>query len=170
MIKCPSCGQEYLPGKLFCSHCGVYLRTGGPLGTRPVGDVSPPAAQAGSDAAGVEGEAELYLKVVGADQQIALPSSGEILIGRLDAAQGVFPDLDLTSYGGREAGVSREHCMISRQETGYRIQDLGSANGSVLNGTRLVPHRPYPIEAGDELQLGKLTLRILAQDQLANGV
>lgn len=170
MIECPACGREHLPGTLFCENCGVYLRTGGPLGTKPLDSLRSPTARAESEAVEAVGEMELYLQIVGTDHQVPLPSTGEFLIGRLDAAQGIFPDLDLTPYGGQEEGVSREHCKIYRQKTEYWIQDLGSANGSLLNRNRLEPHTPYPIEAGDELQLGKLTLRILTQDQIVNGV
>jgi len=36
MIECPSCGRQHRPGTLFCSECGVYLLTGGPLRTEPL--------------------------------------------------------------------------------------------------------------------------------------
>ena len=36
MIECPSCGRKHRPGTLFCSECGMYLPTGGPLRTEPL--------------------------------------------------------------------------------------------------------------------------------------
>lgn len=170
MVECPSCGQKHLPGTLFCSNCGVYLPTGGPLGTKPITEAestSPPKPDSVPSPAGAP--RRLYLEIAGTGRRIPLPSTGELLIGRLDAARGIFPDVDLAPNGGREAGVSRKHCKIYRQGAGYEVEDLGSANGSLLNGKRLTPHMAYPIEAGDELYLGKLKLRILAQDQIKNG-
>jgi pSer/pThr/pTyr-binding forkhead associated (FHA) protein len=42
---------------------------------------------------------------------------------------------------------------------GFRIIDMGSTNGTRLNGTRLEPNRPYPLADGDEVALGQTALR-----------
>ncbi len=49
------------------------------------------------------------------------------LIGRLD-------DCDLVV---RDSKISRKHAMIRLQDDGYRLYDLGSANGCLLNGKRI---------------------------------
>ena len=46
MIECPSCGRQHRPGTLFCSECGVYLLTGGPLRTEPLPESDLPASRA----------------------------------------------------------------------------------------------------------------------------
>ena len=46
MIECPSCGHQHRPGTLFCSECGVYLLTGGPLRTEPLPESDLPATRA----------------------------------------------------------------------------------------------------------------------------
>lgn len=63
------------------------------------------------------------------------------------------------------SGVSREHCRISCKKTGgheeYFITDLGSKNGTKLNGERLEPDMPYPLKLGDHVTLaGKYDFKI----------
>jgi pSer/pThr/pTyr-binding forkhead associated (FHA) protein len=92
-----------------------------------------------------------------------LPSGGEAVLGRLDATRGVFPDVDLTPDGGLEGGVSRRHARVHQQKTQFFIEDLGSANGTFLNGQRLTPYLPHPLRDGDEVQLGRVRVQISVQ-------
>lgn len=50
--------------------------------------------------------------------------------------------------------ASRHHAII--RWDGYRatITDLGSTNGTQINGRRLEPNQPYPLNVGDRLELG----------------
>lgn len=59
------------------------------------------------------------------------------------------------------ATISSQHFMIQPSGAGYQLTDLGSTNGTTLNGTRLPPHRPAPLSHGDTLQI--LDLRILVE-------
>jgi uncharacterized membrane protein YvbJ len=45
MIECPSCGRKHRPGTLFCSECGVYLPTGGPLRNETLPEEELPASR-----------------------------------------------------------------------------------------------------------------------------
>ncbi|MFC1960160.1 FHA domain-containing protein [Chloroflexota bacterium] len=49
--------------------------------------------------------------------------------------------------------VSRHHCRLSRTSTGYTFEDLGSTNGSFINGQRLTATRP--MMNGDMIGLGE---------------
>ena len=167
MIECPSCGHLHRPGTLFCSECGVYLLTGGPLRTEPLPETELPASRADPWASGdqpqtVEQEqAESALLIVPpSGRQLSLPANGEAVLGRLDATRGVFPDIDLTPEGGLEGGVSRRHARVHKQKTQFFIEDLGSANGTFLNGQRLTPYLPHPLHDGDEVQLGRVRIRV----------
>jgi pSer/pThr/pTyr-binding forkhead associated (FHA) protein len=102
----------------------------------------------------------LTITVVASGRQLPLSGSNEFVLGRLDATRGVFPDVDLTPDGGLEGGVSRRHARIQRQRTQFFIEDLGSANGTFLNGQRLTPYLPHPLHDGDELQIGRIRLQI----------
>lgn len=170
MIECPSCGRKHRPGTLFCSECGVYLPTGGPLGTEPVPPRDLPVAKADAWGSGPEGRAgmrasvSLRVRVLSTGRQIPLPPTEEVQVGRLDAAHGIFPDVDLTSDGGLEGGVSRRHCKIYQEEDSYLVEDLGSANGTFLNGERLTPYLSHTLENGDELQLGLVKMEVIIQE------
>ena len=166
MIECPSCGHLHRPGTLFCSECGVYLLTGGPLRTEPLPESDLPTTRAGpwesGDKAGTsEAQRETMLVIIPpSGRQLTLPAEGEAVIGRLDATRGVFPNIDLTPEGGLEGGVSRRHARIHKQKTQYFIEDLGSANGTFLNGQRLTPYLPHPLHDNDELQLGRVRIQV----------
>lgn len=53
--------------------------------------------------------------------------------------------------------VSRRHCEIRPAGTGFEIVDLGSANGTCVNGEPIPG--PVPLSFGDRIELGMLTLR-----------
>jgi len=167
MIECPSCGRKHRPGKLFCSECGVYLPTGGRPGTEPIPGRELPVGQARAwgggegreTSAGTTGSA-LEITVISSGRQIQVPSSEDVHVGRLDAAQDIFPDIDLTSDGGLKGGVSRRHCRIYEEDGDFYVEDLGSANGTFLNGERLTPYLPHVLRKGDSLQLGRVQLKV----------
>ena len=166
MIECPSCGHLHRPGTLFCSECGVYLLTGGPLRTEPLPESDLPTTRAdpwesGDKAGTSEAQRETMLIIIPpSGRQLTLPAEGEAVIGRLDATRRVFPNIDLTPEGGLEGGVSRRHARIHKQKSQYFIEDLGSANGTFLNGQRLTPYLPHPLHDNDELQLGRVRIQV----------
>ncbi|MCC6616722.1 MAG: FHA domain-containing protein [Anaerolineae bacterium] len=106
----------------------------------------------------------LRLEVVGATIPILVYPKREIVIGRRDVATGTQPDVDLTSYAGYRMGVSRRHAMIQLKDGHLEFVDLGSSNGSKLNGTVVQPHRPFPVRDGDELTFGNMKLRVMFQN------
>jgi pSer/pThr/pTyr-binding forkhead associated (FHA) protein len=90
-------------------------------------------------------------------------TTGDNHIGRWDAENLIFPEIDLDSEDP-EAKVSRRHARITLSDASATIEDLGSTNGTYVNrGRRLVPGQPMMIEDGDELILGKTTLRFRFQ-------
>ncbi|MFZ1699395.1 MAG: FHA domain-containing protein [Pyrinomonadaceae bacterium] len=83
----------------------------------------------------------------------------ESTIGRWDADNGIFPDVDLDAHDS-DAKVSRRHARIVRNSGKYFIEDLGSTNGTYVNrGRRLLPGNPQPLKDGDEIIVGKTFLR-----------
>jgi pSer/pThr/pTyr-binding forkhead associated (FHA) protein len=52
--------------------------------------------------------------------------------------------------------VSREHAVVTRERSGWFIEDLNSANGTWLNGDQISKHK---IEEGEEYLISNFTLR-----------
>jgi pSer/pThr/pTyr-binding forkhead associated (FHA) protein len=93
-----------------------------------------------------------------ANTEFAL-SSEESYIGRWDADNGIFPDVDLDAHDP-DAKVSRRHARIIHRNNAYMIEDLGSTNGTFVNrGRRLLPGSPQVLSEGDEIIVGKTFLR-----------
>lgn len=91
-------------------------------------------------------------------------SAEESNIGRWDADNGVFPDVDLDAHDP-EAKVSRRHARILFTNGSYMIEDLGSTNGTFVNrGRRLIPGNPQRLQDGDEVIVGKTFLRLVVLD------
>ena len=53
-------------------------------------------------------------------------------------------------------GISRQHCVLVSKGDAYVVQDLGSANGTFVNGKKIVEHY---LNDGDEIFLGKYVLK-----------
>lgn len=64
------------------------------------------------------------------------------------------PSVDLVL---RQQRVSRRHCEIRRESGGLVVEDLGSANGTRVNGE---PVTRAPLQAGDLLELGNVTVHV----------
>ncbi len=86
------------------------------------------------------------------------PDLPEVVIGRTDPVQNIYPDVDLAGQDGERSGVSRRHARISQKPDGVYIEDLNSTNFTFLNHTRLIPGQTYSLKNGDEIRLGVLTL------------
>ncbi|NOU93779.1 FHA domain-containing protein [Paenibacillus sp. LMG 31456] len=52
-----------------------------------------------------------------------------------------------------EEGISRLHAEIVRENEGFWVKDLGSRNGTCLNGEILVPYRMYSLQEGDIVKI-----------------
>jgi predicted component of type VI protein secretion system len=152
---------------LFCDQCGAYVQAGVGAGTAPLGahEVTVTRAEREKTIEVPEEEAispvSLKLSILDSGREMELPlTKDEVNIGRLDTASNSFPEVDLTSDGGLKKGVSRWHAKIIRRGSEVFIEDLGSMNGTFLNRKKLTPYLPQVLKSGDELQLGKLMLRV----------
>ncbi|PAY20825.1 hypothetical protein CKO51_04340 [Rhodopirellula sp. SM50] len=61
--------------------------------------------------------------------------------------------------------VSRKHCKITFNDTDVLIQDLGSRNGTVVEGELIEAGVPKPLSHHDHLKIGKYTFRVSIRDQ-----
>ncbi|WP_339785492.1 DUF6382 domain-containing protein [Paenibacillus sp. FSL R7-0313] len=62
---------------------------------------------------------------------------------------------DMVQWVDTATGVSRAHVELSRNKSGYVIKDLGSVNGTVLQGNILAPYKEYPLADGDTFTLAE---------------
>ena len=56
--------------------------------------------------------------------------------------------------------ISRVHCKISYQNNSYFITDLGSANGTYINNSKIGAQHPQPIKSGDIIRLANSDFKI----------
>ena len=146
-MKCKECQMENIEGALFCEECGAKLET--------MGGLLDSAAEAG-------GKGTILVFKTADGNKLEIPAKEDVVIGREDPISEVFPDLDLTNFGGAEGGVSRKHAVIHHAGNIYTIEDMGSTNGTYVNKKRIQPHIPQTIAPGDELRFGKVALSLQA--------
>jgi two-component system, cell cycle response regulator len=107
----------------------------------------------------IEGEEQRhYIVRVLAGAQTGLSrmlDRGDLVIGR-----GEDCELQLA-----DSALSRRHCRISRTADGLVIEDLGSSNGTMVDGEKVT--RRHPLSEGSRIQIGRHTvLGIAMQDVL----
>ena len=91
---------------------------------------------------------------------VGLELTTSVQIGRPDHTLALSPELDLTPYGGMQAGVSRRHARLFVHDRGLYIQDLGSTNGTFINEHPLQPEAPYRLHDGDLIDFGDLRVKL----------
>ncbi|MGE0128849.1 MAG: protein kinase [Blastocatellales bacterium] len=137
VFACVNCGRELTKEDVFCAYCGFRQ----------------PAKRTTAK-----------LVVMGTNEmsaQFSLNTDVENLIGRMDPNRGIRPEVDLSKYDPA-ARVSRRHAKIIWQGNQFVIEDLGSANGTFINGAvRLAQGKPHILVSGDELKLGETTLKFV---------
>jgi hypothetical protein len=135
VLPCSCCGRDVTPSDLY----RIYF------GERP------PSVEVAIG--------KLILMDMDISAQFPLPADNEITIGRVDPHRGIRPDIDLSKFDPASR-ISRRHARITSRGGQFYIEDLGSANGTFVNGrTRLKPQEPYPLVNGDVLKIGETTLK-----------
>lgn len=165
MILCPNCQHNNLDGTVFCVECGMQLTGLQPIVTQNITTENLPALERRKTATfpkDLENWASLHLLDSG--QILPLGDRTEFTLGRVSEAQPIMPDIDLTPYQAYANGVSRLHAVLKREGKRVFVMDLGSSNGTYLNGKRLSPNVDQTLNHGDMLALGKLKIQILLKN------
>ena len=181
---CPDCGTvREGSGIDFCEVCGYNFTTGAhgelPLRTpdpppptpapEPLGDPSqePQPPNTAATATATTPAANTWTVTLSVDPSLrqsispAAPASfapvtiaienPTTLIGRRSQARAIFPEIAI----GEDDAVSHRHALLSLDSVGALVlRDIGSSNGTRLNGTELTPMTDHPLSHGDTVTLG----------------
>jgi hypothetical protein len=112
------------------------------------GQIDQGTAAISADEAKRHGLAREIVEIVLGDEKHQLEGRGPWSVGRSQENDIVIND----------PNVSRNHARISRADNGFVVEDLGSTNGTLLDGAPIDRER---IEGGDELTFGQSTARFI---------
>ncbi|MGM9999553.1 MAG: FHA domain-containing protein [Candidatus Bruticola sp.] len=160
-MVCQACGASNQAGSKFCEDCGASLASlpAAPVAASPFSAPAQPAAPVAPEPAAAPAIAA---------PKLVMPNGVEItitaehtLLGRQSPADNIYPEIDLTELDP-ESYVSRRHGQITRQASKFLYEDIGSSNGSWINGARLESKIQTELHNGDVLRLGRteMTFRI----------
>lgn len=83
-----------------------------------------------------------------------LAKSSETTVGRRDPVTGIHPDIDLTPVDDKRS-ISRRHAKVYRRGAKFFVaEEIGTMNGTFVNGTRIDTGVPAEIKNGDEVSFG----------------
>lgn len=172
MIKCPFCQATHVANTIFCNECGNYLlesdrRPTDPLesdeiswlgGTKGHPNIASSSQQNTKPVA-------IQLKIGPGKREVEAKLDKVINIGRVDPISAIFPEVDLTDESVSSKSVSRRHARILKRENSVILEDLGSINGTFINGKKLDPYMSEVLSDGDLLQVGKIPIEIKILNQ-----
>ena len=87
---------------------------------------------------------------------VTVPPTSELIFGRFEANDTGPLCLNLIPFKGSEAGVSRRHAKIKHDQSGWWLEDMGSSNGTWVNGERLLSLKPCRLQPNNQVMLAQL--------------
>ena len=162
MVTCPSCRNENKEGTKICAYCGSLIDPIEGTSTRSLGDTDVEIGTPKWGSARFNSRTNLVIGVEGEPRTLLFDADEihELIIGRKDPHTGDSPEIDLDKFEGLEKGVSRRHAAIVHKDGSLNVVDMGSSNGTFLNGQKLVPNQPRVLRDGDDIRLGRLVMRV----------
>jgi pSer/pThr/pTyr-binding forkhead associated (FHA) protein len=158
-VECSRCGQQVPDDANFCPACGAPLVAAG------ASDTTTAAIDVGALDPHHE-VAELPALEPGTGMLVVVrgPNAGSrFLLDREQTTIGRHPDSDIFLD---DVTVSRRHAALSREGTTLVARDLGSLNGSYVNGERV---EERVLATGDELQIGRFKLLFVGDSGAVSG-
>ena len=160
---CPVCDHTSAIGVKICENCGsdLYAALLEQIATKKLSGKD--TAQINPDDAESPTSNPVVLYIATDNKNpLAIERRANLIIGRNEDQQGtdVLVDIDLGPYGAQEMGVSRHHATLNAALQEPLLRDMGSYNGTYINGQKLTPTTDYVLKSGDEVRMGKLVMRI----------
>jgi hypothetical protein len=167
--NCPQCNAaKESDRQVFCEVCGYNFRTAQPgvpvVVTAPAPvvattvphdpPVTTPAVKRWDVIVAVD--ANLYGEA-NADAPVDKPEQTFTLFEKENILGRATPGLRLQIPIANDVGVSRRHAVLLRSTAGLSVRDLGSANGTQLNGAEILPGVETTLQDGDVLGVGAWT-------------
>lgn len=152
---CRHCGHfGWTTDEKHCPNCGAALQLSNIPGTVTL--TNPPVLpiESGNGNSILPLTANVILQFEPSGVCLSLPLQRRVMLGRSSSPDSEM--LDLTPFDAYRLGVSRQHCMLERRNSRLILIDLGSANGTYLNGTLITPGQGRQVAHGDTLMLGQL--------------
>lgn len=103
-------------------------------------------------------EVAFGITCLGTERTARLPRDGQVVLGRFESGAAMPADVDLTHEDDLIPSISRRHARIIGREGNHWIEDLGSANGTYLNGYQVALGESTRLKPGDRLLLGRCRL------------
>jgi pSer/pThr/pTyr-binding forkhead associated (FHA) protein len=126
----------------------------------PLGEIEPPIETSGT----LQAEALCYF-ISPATGNVFPVFKSDALIGRFDSVTGMSPEVDLTGED-QSRNISRRHARVVHKDGQFFVaEEIGTMNGTFLNGTKLTNGVLTPISDGDELMLCRLPLTFKLPEQ-----
>ena len=156
-MYCAHCGHENPAGANFCANCGrpLTMRDDDTTGVmRSDIEVDVAERETGADAGVATSELEAGTALLVASRG---PNRGaRFLLDRGLTTVGRHPESDIFLD---DITVSRRHAEFRRDGNEFWVHDVGSLNGTYVNGERAEERH---LRTGDEVQIGKFKLVFLA--------
>ena len=165
-MNCSQCDQPAPDDANFCPSCGAPLANADAAGS---GAARHEDTTAGIDVGALDphhevGELPVLEPGTGMLVVVRGPNAGSrFLLDRDATTVGRHPDSDIFLD---DVTVSRRHAELARAEGGVRLKDLGSLNGSYVNGERV---EERVLATGDEVQIGRFKLLYVGEGGPAAG-
>ncbi|RMF03951.1 MAG: FHA domain-containing protein [Chloroflexi bacterium] len=93
---------------------------------------------------------------------LSVPQQNSVIVGRTH--KNSVADIDLGPHGAAQAGISRRHARLFWRNSQWWIEDLGSLNGTFVNGTAVPPDSPVPLKNGDVVRCSHMSFVFLTAD------
>lgn len=143
VLICPSCDRDCASGARFCDSCGTRLET----------------AEEPTDAF------DLVEEVPHSEDRARFPPTCGLFVvesgPKAGSRYGLEADLVTVGRNGKadilldDVTVSRQHAEVEKTADRYVVRDVGSLNGTWLNGVRIDTSE---LQDGDEVQIGRFKL------------